>query len=46
VRVLRDPSSVTDHRRHPDTEAGLKRIRVEEVLDAALNLLGDRKQGA
>ncbi len=45
MRVLRDPSSVTDHRRHPETEAGLKRIRVEEVLAAALDLLGDSDKG-
>jgi heptosyltransferase I len=39
VRVLRDPGSVTDHRRHRETEAGLGRIRVEEVLAAALAML-------
>ncbi len=38
-RVLRHPSSVTDHRRHSQTEAGLARISVEEVRTAALDLL-------
>ena len=33
--VLRDPSSELDHRRHPETEAGLMKITVEEVLAAA-----------
>ena len=37
--VLRHSSSVTNHRRHPDTEAGLNRIGVDEVLNAALDLL-------
>ena len=39
VSVLRDPSSVTSHKRHAETEAGLQRIRVEEVLAAALAML-------
>lgn len=39
VRVLRDPASVTDHRRHRTTEAGLLHIEVEEVIDAAQELL-------
>jgi heptosyltransferase-1 len=33
--VLRDPSSELDHRRHLETEAGLSKIMVEEVLAAA-----------
>jgi heptosyltransferase-1 len=33
--VLRDPSSELDHRRHSETEAGLVKITVEEVLAAA-----------
>lgn len=37
--VLRDPASVTDHKRHATTEAGLCRITVEQVVDAALELL-------
>ncbi len=37
--VLRDPSSVTDYRHHRETDPGLKRIRVEEVLAAALALM-------
>jgi heptosyltransferase-1 len=39
VRVLRDKGSVLDHRRHDETEAGLKRITVEEVMAAAESLL-------
>ncbi len=39
VTVLRDSSSVTSHKRHAATEAGLQRIRVEEVLAAALAML-------
>ena len=39
ARVLRDPASVTDHRRHRTTEAGLLNIRVPQVLDAAWELL-------
>ena len=37
--VLRDGSSVTDHRRHRVPEAGLLRIRVDEVVEAALSVL-------
>ena len=40
-RVLRDASSVTDHRRHSSTEAGLLRIGVDQVLKAAMDLLGE-----
>lgn len=39
ARVMRDRSSVTDHRRHRTTEAGLLHIEVEDVIDAALELL-------
>lgn len=39
ARVLRSPSSVTDHRRHAETETGLAGISVEEVLAAAGDLL-------
>ncbi len=39
ARVLRDPASVTDHRRHRATEPGLLNIRVSQVLDAAWGLL-------
>ena len=39
ARVLRDPASVTDHRRHRATEAGLLNIHVNHVLDAAWELL-------
>lgn len=35
ARVLRDASSVTDHRRHTAPESGLLRITVEDVLRAA-----------
>ena len=38
-RVLRDPASVTDHRRHATTEAGLARIPVDGVMMAAFELL-------
>ncbi len=38
-RVLRDAGSVTDHRRHASTEAGLMRIGVPEVMRAAMDLL-------
>ena len=39
AHVLRDSASITDHRRHTVTEAGLARIRVEEVLAASLAML-------
>ena len=39
VAVIRHASSVTDHRRHQTTEAGLRQVRVEEVLAAALKML-------
>ncbi|MBB5055944.1 heptosyltransferase-1 [Granulicella aggregans] len=38
-RVLRHCSSVVDHSRHDQSEAGLQRITVEEVIAAALDLL-------
>jgi heptosyltransferase-1 len=41
ARVLRHAESVTDHRRHAATEAGLAKIEVSEVLAAARSLLGD-----
>lgn len=37
--VLRHASSQTDHRRHAATEAGLRSITTEEVLEAALGQL-------
>lgn len=37
--VLRDGSSVTDHRRHAHTESGLFRIGVAQVVSAALEML-------
>lgn len=37
--VLRSASSVTDHRRHAETEVGLASIPVEDVLEAAAGLL-------
>ena len=46
VRVLRDPSSVTDHRRYSTTEAGLARITVEEVYRAATELLNPTESAA
>ena len=39
VRVLRRAESVTDHRRHREMEIGLGRISVDEVTEAALELL-------
>jgi heptosyltransferase-1 len=33
VRVLRDAASVTSYKRSAETEAGLARISVEEVVD-------------
>src|SRR5450756_2579129 len=39
--VLRDVSSVTDHSRRTAPEAGMLRIRVEDVVGAALNLLAE-----
>lgn len=41
-RVLRSPSSITDHRRHATTEAGLASISTAEVLAAAEDLLSIR----
>jgi len=38
-RVLRDASSVTSHKRKDETEAGMLRIGVEEVVRAALEML-------
>lgn len=38
ARVLRDTSSVTDHRRHTTPESGLLRIKVEDVMRAAREL--------
>lgn len=39
ARVLRDPASITDHRRHRAPEAGLLKIEVNQVIDAAWELL-------
>ncbi|MDE3103903.1 MAG: glycosyl transferase [Acidobacteriota bacterium] len=41
ARVLRDPSSVTNHKRASEPEAGLLRIGVEQVASAALDLLAE-----
>ncbi len=38
-RVFRDPASVTDHKRHRTTEAGLLHIEVNQVVEAAQELL-------
>ncbi len=46
ARILRHPTSVTDHRRHPHTEPGLARITVEDVLQAALALLAETENPA
>ncbi len=37
--ILRHPASRTDHTRHAATEAGLAQVRVEEVLNAVLEML-------
>ena len=39
-RVLRDAESVTSHKRVKEAEAGMLRISVEDVVGAALDLLG------
>ena len=39
VRVLRDVASVVSHKRVAETEAGLARISVEEVFEAAMTML-------
>ena len=41
-RVLRHAASVTDHSRRVSTEEGLMQITVEEVVVAALELLGEQ----
>jgi heptosyltransferase I len=41
-RVLRHAVSVTDHSRRASTEEGLMRITVDEVVAAALELLGEQ----
>jgi heptosyltransferase-1 len=38
-RILRDASSVTSHKRRDETETGMLRIGVEEVVQAALEML-------
>jgi heptosyltransferase-1 len=43
ARVLRHESSRTDHSRHAETETGLMQISVEEVVEAALELLRAEK---
>jgi heptosyltransferase-1 len=42
VRVLRDASSVTSYKRSAETEAGLARISVEEVLEVVREMSGSR----
>ena len=39
-RVLRDAGSVTSHKRVRDVEAGMLRIEVDEVVAAAMEMLG------
>jgi len=38
-RVLRDASSLTSHKRKAETEPGMLQIGVEEVVQAALEML-------
>ena len=40
ARVLRHPTSATDHRRIASTEAGLLQIGTRDVVEAAMDLLG------
>lgn len=40
VRVLRDASSLTSHKRAGDADAGMLRIGVDEVVRAAMEVLG------
>ena len=42
-RVLRHASSRTDHSRHGEAETGLMQITTEEVVEAALELLGGNR---
>ncbi len=44
VQVLRNASSVMDYRRHRETEAGLGRIGVDEVLAAAHDVLNEGRR--
>jgi heptosyltransferase-1 len=39
-RVLRDASSVTSHKRRDETEAGMLQVGVDEVVQAAREMLG------
>ncbi|AFL90199.1 lipopolysaccharide heptosyltransferase I [Terriglobus roseus DSM 18391] len=39
ARVLRHATSITDHRRHREPEAGLLQISVDEVIKAAVGLM-------
>ena len=43
--VLRDPASVTSHKRIRETEAGLRNITVPRVLEAVYELLGTKQEG-
>lgn len=43
--VLRDPASVTSHKRIREIEAGLRNITVPQVLKAVYELLGTKQQG-
>ncbi len=43
--VLRDPASVTSHKRSRETEAGLRNITTEQVLQAARELLQVKQAG-
>jgi heptosyltransferase I len=43
--VLRDPSSVTSHKRNRVTEAGLRNITTTQVLKAVHELLSRKSEG-
>ena len=43
--VLRDPASITSHKRNRDPEAGLLNITTDQVLKAARQLLSNQTEG-
>jgi heptosyltransferase-1 len=42
IRVLRDAASVTSYKRNAETDSGLARISVEEVLEVVREMSGSR----
>jgi heptosyltransferase-1 len=45
ARVLRHPSSATDHSRHAATETGLQQISSDVVIASAMDLLEAARRG-